>query len=63
MAPNPSHLEAVNATVAGMVRARQFARAPERRGRDAAAQRAVLGLLLHGDAAFCGLGKGAGCSK
>lgn len=49
MAPNPSHLEAVNAVVEGKCRARQ-----ERCGRDGARQ--VLPLLIHGDAAFAGQG-------
>jgi 2-oxoglutarate dehydrogenase complex dehydrogenase (E1) component-like enzyme len=59
MAPNPSHLEAVNAVVAGMVRSRQFRLDPHRGGRGRGAQRRVAGLLLHGDAAFCGLGANA----
>jgi 2-oxoglutarate dehydrogenase E1 component len=47
IAPNPSHLEAVDPVVLGMVRAEQ--------GRcGAAGRRKVLGLLLHGDAAVAG---------
>ncbi len=46
---NPSHLEAVNPVVVGKVRAKQT-----RRGD--AGRREVLGILLHGDAAFAGQG-------
>ena len=46
---NPSHLEAVNPVVVGKVRAKQRQRADKER-------RKVLGLLLHGDAAFGGQG-------
>jgi 2-oxoglutarate dehydrogenase E1 component len=49
LASNPSHLEAVDPVVEGMVRARQ-----DRLG-DAAHER-VLPILLHGDAAFAGQG-------
>jgi 2-oxoglutarate dehydrogenase E1 component len=49
LAPNPSHLEAVDPVVEGMVRAKQ-----ERAG-DAGRER-VLPILLHGDAAFAGQG-------
>ena len=82
MAPNPSHLEAVNAVAAGMVRSKQarldpnagrfaphsgltFRPGSTRRGggslstTSASARRKVAGLLLHGDAAFCGLGANA----
>ena len=80
MAPNPSHLEAVNAVAAGMVRSKQ-ARVDPSAGRFAprsglafrpggsrgsylsttstSSRRKVAGLLLHGDAAFCGLGANA----
>ncbi len=55
MNPNPSHLEAVNPLVVGRVRAKQQQQAgagnmPEE------AQDKVMGLLLHGDAAFAGQG-------
>ena len=47
--PNPSHLEAVNTVVLGKVRAKQRQRGDTDRSR-------VMGLLLHGDAAFIGQG-------
>ncbi len=46
---NPSHLEAVNPVVAGKVRAKQMQKGDNDRTQ-------VLGLLLHGDAAFAGQG-------
>ncbi len=46
---NPSHLEAVNPVVLGKVRAKQDQRKDNDRG-------SVLGILLHGDAAFAGQG-------
>ncbi len=47
LAYNPSHLESVNPVVAGSVRAKQ----------DRLEQKSqILGLLIHGDAAFCGQG-------
>ncbi len=46
---NPSHLEAVNTIVQGKVRAKQRRRG-DRRGEE------VMGLLIHGDAAFAGQG-------
>jgi 2-oxoglutarate dehydrogenase E1 component len=46
---NPSHLEAVNPVVLGKVRAKQ-------RQRGDTARDAVVGLLMHGDAAFAGQG-------
>src|SRR5579864_630960 len=49
MAPNPSHLEAVDPVVEGIVRPKQ-----DRLG-DAARER-VIPLLVHGDAAFAGQG-------
>jgi 2-oxoglutarate dehydrogenase E1 component len=49
LTPNPSHLEAVNSVVAGKVRAKQDMRGDQERGE-------VLGLLVHGDAAFSGQG-------
>ena len=48
--PNPSHLEAVDPVVMGKVRARQ-----DMAG-DAATRRKVIGILMHGDAAFAGQG-------
>jgi 2-oxoglutarate dehydrogenase E1 component len=49
LSANPSHLEAVNPVVVGRVRAKQDILEDEDRSR-------VMGLLLHGDAAFCGQG-------
>ncbi len=50
LAPNPSHLEAVNPVVEGMARARQrLIDNTDKRDR-------VLPILLHGDAAFAGQG-------
>ncbi|MEQ8443797.1 MAG: 2-oxoglutarate dehydrogenase E1 component [Alphaproteobacteria bacterium] len=46
---NPSHLECVNTVVLGKVRAKQHQRGDSNRDR-------VMGLLLHGDAAFIGQG-------
>jgi 2-oxoglutarate dehydrogenase E1 component len=48
---NPSHLEAVNPVVVGKVRAKQFYL-----GNDSEAEKKVMPLLLHGDAAFSGQG-------
>jgi 2-oxoglutarate dehydrogenase E1 component len=48
LTPNPSHLEAVNPVVAGKVRAKQ-----DSLGRD---RKKAVGILVHGDAAFCGQG-------
>lgn len=48
--PNPSHLEAVDPVVAGKVRARQ-----DMAG-DTRVRRSVMGILMHGDAAFAGQG-------
>jgi 2-oxoglutarate dehydrogenase E1 component len=48
--PNPSHLEAVDPVVVGKVRARQ-----DMAG-DVKARRSVMGILMHGDAAFAGQG-------
>jgi 2-oxoglutarate dehydrogenase E1 component len=48
--PNPSHLEAVDPVVVGKVRARQD-EAGDTQGR-----RSVMGILMHGDAAFAGQG-------
>ena len=49
LAPNPSHLEAVDPVVVGKVRARQDQAGDAERRR-------VMGVLLHGDAAFAGQG-------
>ena len=49
VAPNPSHLEAVDPVVEGIVRAKQ------ERLKDTARER-VIPVLLHGDAAFAGQG-------
>ena len=47
LAYNPSHLESVNPVLAGMLRAKQdTAQNPEQ----------ILGVIVHGDAAFCGQG-------
>ncbi len=50
LAFNPSHLEAVNPVVLGMVRAAQ------RRRKDTAQRKTVIPVLIHGDAAFAGQG-------
>ncbi len=50
LAPNPSHLEAVNPVVEGCARAKQRALNDDRD------RKGVLPLLLHGDAAFAGQG-------
>ncbi|MBN9086666.1 MAG: 2-oxoglutarate dehydrogenase E1 component [Reyranella sp.] len=49
LAPNPSHLEAVNPVVLGKARAKQ-----DQRGDDDRSQ--VMAILMHGDAAFAGQG-------
>jgi 2-oxoglutarate dehydrogenase E1 component len=49
LTPNPSHLEAVNPVVEGIVRAKQAYR-------EDATRRRVVPVLLHGDAAFMGQG-------
>lgn len=46
---NPSHLESINPVVLGKVRAEQHITKDTHRKR-------VMGLLIHGDAAFCGQG-------
>ena len=48
LTPNPSHLEAVNPVVAGKVRAKQDCMNRDRSK--------IVGILIHGDAAFCGQG-------
>jgi 2-oxoglutarate dehydrogenase E1 component len=49
LAANPSHLEAVNPVVQGKVRAKQDVRGDIDRNE-------VIGILVHGEAAFCGQG-------
>ncbi len=49
LSPNPSHLEAVDPVVVGRVRAKQ-------RQLNDRERRRVLGILMHGDAAFAGQG-------
>jgi 2-oxoglutarate dehydrogenase E1 component len=49
LAPNPSHLEAVNPVVLGKARAKQDQRGDDDRGQ-------VMAILMHGDAAFAGQG-------
>ena len=49
LTPNPSHLEAVNTVVLGKVRAKQRLLGDSERNQ-------VVGILLHGDAAFAGQG-------
>ena len=51
---NPSHLEAVDPVVLGKVRGKQTRRSRDGIGEDSRDQ--VMGLLLHGDAAFAGQG-------
>ena len=54
LAPNPSHLEAVNPVVVGMVRASQdICDQPGQPVRD---NKASMAILIHGDAAFPGQG-------
>ncbi len=56
LTPNPSHLEIVDPVVLGKVRAKQ-----DQHGCTAEDRRAVMALLLHGDAAFAGQGVVAEC--
>ncbi|OGQ22930.1 MAG: 2-oxoglutarate dehydrogenase E1 component [Deltaproteobacteria bacterium RIFCSPHIGHO2_02_FULL_44_16] len=49
LVPNPSHLEAINAVVMGMVRAKQQCK-------DDSTRMKTLAVLLHGDASFAGQG-------
>jgi 2-oxoglutarate dehydrogenase E1 component len=49
LTPNPSHLEVSDAVVLGKVRAKQTQKGDDSR-------RQVMGLLIHGDAAFAGQG-------
>ena len=55
VAPNPSHLEAVDPVVEGLARARQTDRSGPLAKIDHAA---ALPVLIHGDAAFAGAGRG-----
>ncbi|USO01892.1 MAG: 2-oxoglutarate dehydrogenase E1 component [Alphaproteobacteria bacterium] len=54
LADNPSHLEAVNPIVAGRVRAKQAYFRIQNPGENP--KDAIMGLLIHGDAAFAGQG-------
>jgi 2-oxoglutarate dehydrogenase E1 component len=56
LTPNPSHLEIVDPVVLGKVRAKQ-----DQHGCQPEDRRAVMPLLLHGDAAFAGQGVVAEC--
>jgi multifunctional 2-oxoglutarate metabolism enzyme len=56
LSPNPSHLEAVDPVVEGMVRARQDLLIGQREATREAAMDLALPVLLHGDAAFAGQG-------
>lgn len=58
LVPNPSHLEIVNPVVIGKTRAYQDSLLKEKgKQEDLASDRsAILGVLLHGDAAFAGQG-------
>lgn len=57
LASNPSHLEAVDPVVEGMVRAKQDALASRHEETEGPAHEfPVLALLVHGDAAFAGQG-------
>ena len=55
LSPNPSHLEAVDPVVEGMVRAKHDAMRAQGASREEVIDRA-LPVLLHGDAAFAGQG-------
>jgi 2-oxoglutarate dehydrogenase E1 component len=57
LASNPSHLEAVNPVVEGMVRSRQYSLRHAAVGTPGGDYKdAVIPLLIHGDAAFAGQG-------
>ena len=56
LAANPSHLEAVNPVLEGIVRAKQDIISQSKSDSDAAKKYSVLPLLMHGDAAFAGQG-------
>ena len=60
LAPNPSHLEAVNPVVLGRARAKQAQLGNKAQLTDAERTQ-VLTVLLHGDAAFAGQGLVAEC--
>ena len=53
LAPNPSHLEFIDAVITGMARAKQTDRSSHELRRD---ESAVLPVQIHGDAAFSGQG-------
>lgn len=50
LVPNPSHLESVDAVAQGCTRAKQFLQGDER------ARKAIIPILIHGDAALTGQG-------
>ncbi|HYC06144.1 MAG TPA: 2-oxoglutarate dehydrogenase E1 component [Azospirillaceae bacterium] len=54
LSPNPSHLEVVNPVVCGRVRAKQCQRSTTPPSDESRLE--VMGVLLHGDAAFAGQG-------
>jgi multifunctional 2-oxoglutarate metabolism enzyme len=56
VSPNPSHLEAVDPVVEGMVRAKQDSTISQREVTREEAMDFALPVLLHGDAAFAGQG-------
>src|SRR5688572_29689138 len=56
LSPNPSHLEAVDPVVEGMVRARQDQMLGDRNATREQVMDLALPVLLHGDAAFAGQG-------
>ena len=56
LSPNPSHLEAVDPVVEGMVRAMQDQTMSEKGGTREEVADLALPVLLHGDAAFAGQG-------
>lgn len=60
LVPNPSHLEAVTPVVLGMVRGAQQLRQDQGSTTDEAeARRSIAAVVVHGDAAFAGLGLAA----
>jgi 2-oxoglutarate dehydrogenase E1 component len=56
LSPNPSHLEFVNPVIMGRVRAKQQQRAGKTGNLDDKDFESVVGILMHGDAAFAGQG-------